>query len=54
MDELIKMAIKALEESNCNEIKLTDGVGNKVRVVKNSPPIWYQSPGTNNPPYSIY
>lgn len=46
MDDMIKKAIDALENSSCNEIELTDITGLKVRVVKVSPTIWscYPSP----------
>lgn len=44
MDEMIKKAIKALQESSCNEIELTDMSGLKVRVVKISPIPWYYYP----------
>ena len=41
MEELIKLAIKYLEEGTLSELELFDGQ-NRVRVVKGSPPIWYQ------------
>lgn len=45
MDEMIKTAIKALEDSNCNEVEITDITGLKVRVVKFSPTTsWYPGP----------
>jgi len=44
MDEMINKAIKALEDSCCNEIELTDITGLKVRVVKAAPVIWYYYP----------
>jgi len=55
MDEMIKKAIEALERSTLNEIELTDSTGIRVRVVKNSPTIWYYYPPTQTPePYSVY
>ena len=44
MDEMIKKAIKALQESSCNEIELTDPTGWKVRVVKFTPIPQYNYP----------
>ena len=44
METMIQMAIKALEESSCNEIELTDETGMKVKVVKLSPCIYYTNP----------
>ena len=44
MDELIKKAIEALENSNCNEIEITDINGLKVKVVKNFTAVWYPCP----------
>ena len=54
MDEMLKKAIEALESSSVNEIELTDSSGIRVRVVKNSPTIWYNYPVPQPQPYSVY
>ena len=52
MEEMLKKAIEALEANPVNEVELTDG-NVKVRVVKDSPVIWYYSPTPyQHQPYS--
>lgn len=53
MGELIKKAIKALEDSIFDEIELTDG-NIKVRVVRSSPNILATYPPTTQVPLSVY
>jgi len=46
MEELIKQAMKALQENPLvNEVELADGI-NKVRVVRNAPAIYCTWPWT--------
>ncbi len=44
MKKLLEQAKKFLEENpNLNEIELSDGI-NKIRIIRNSPVIWYYQP----------
>ena len=54
MEELIEKAIKALEESTCNEVELTDSNGIKVRIVKNPSTILNNSPQPSPKSYIPY
>ena len=44
MDELIKKAMDALQDSSFNEIEMSDAEGNKVRVVRFTPVVQYTVP----------
>ncbi len=49
MDELIQKATKFLQENPyINEIELTDGFNNKVKIVKNAPVIYQAWPSIPN------
>jgi len=46
MENLLKQAKKFLDENpSFNEVELSDGI-NRVRVVRNSPVVWYSYPYT--------